>query len=80
MGMREDDSVDVVEAFTNVVKVGQDQVDTGLVVFWEQHPAIDDQQASTELEYRHVPADFAQPTKRNDAQGLWGERRWRAEL
>ena len=40
--VREHQRLDVVEAVLDVAQVGQDQVDAGLVVAREQHPAVDD--------------------------------------
>ena len=65
--------LDVVEAVLDVAQVGQDQVDAGLVVGREQHPAVHDQQPAQMLENRHVAADFADATQRGDPQSPWGQ-------
>jgi hypothetical protein len=39
----EDDGFDVVEAVPDVLEVGQDEIDPGLVIFGEEHSAVDDQ-------------------------------------
>ena len=60
--------------------VGQDQVDSGLVMAGEQHPAVDDEQPAQVLENRHIATDFADPTERGDTQrtcGKWGRRKHR---
>ncbi|CAB4965729.1 unannotated protein [freshwater metagenome] len=43
VGVGENDRLDVVEAIAHVLEVGEDQVDTGLVVLGKQHPAVDDE-------------------------------------
>ena len=72
--MRQHQRLDVVEAVLDVAQVGQDQVDTGLVVTREQHPAVDDEQPAQMLENRHVAADFADPAQRGDPQPAGGQR------
>jgi hypothetical protein len=42
--VRQHQRLHVVEAVLDVAQIGQDQVDAGLVVAGEQHPAVDDQQ------------------------------------
>ena len=66
--------LDVVEAVLDVPQVGQDQVDAGLVVAGEQHPAVDDQQPAEMLENGHVAADFADAAQRGDPQAAGGQR------
>ena len=74
----EDDRLDVVEAVAHVLEVGEDQVDPGLVVLGEQHPAVDDEQPACELEDGHVAADLTEAAQRDDAQAPLGKNRWRA--
>ena len=80
VAVREDDALDVVEAVPDGREVRQDQVDSGLLLLGEEHPAVDDQQAAAVLEDRHVAADFAETAERGDAQAALGERRRRAEF
>ena len=68
----QDHRLDVVPAVLQVGEVGQHQVDTGLVLLGEQHPAVDDQQPAAELEHRHVAADLAHAPERDDPE----EARW----
>ncbi len=68
----EDHRLDVVPAVLQVGEVGQHQVDAGLVLLGEQHPAVDDQQPAVELQHRHVAADLADAPERDDPE----EARW----
>src|SRR4051812_35071120 len=71
----------VVEAVLDEAQIREDQVDTGLIVSREQHPAVHDQQPAQMLENRHVAADFADATQRCDPQSSGGQRpRWREFL
>ena len=70
--------LDVVEPVLDMAQVGQDQVDAGLVVGGEHHPAVDDQQPAQVLENRHIAADFADAAQRGDPQPTCGQgTRWR---
>src|SRR5665811_303760 len=40
----EHDRLDIVQAILDVLEVGQDQVDSGVVVLGEENPAVNDQQ------------------------------------
>ncbi len=76
--VREHQRLDVVEPVLDVPEVRQDQVDAGLVVGGEQHPAVDDQQPAQMLENGHVAADFADAAQRGDPQPTRGQRAgWR---
>jgi hypothetical protein len=55
------------------VETGQDEVDAGVGVLGEQHPAVDQQQLAVELEHGHVAADVPQPAERDDAEGVVGQ-------
>ena len=80
VGVGEHDAVDPVEPVPDVVEVGEDQVDAGLVVLGEEHPAVDDEQPAVVLEDRHVAADLAETAEGDDAQAALRERRRGAEL
>lgn len=80
VAMGEDDALDVVEAVPDGREVRQDQVDSGLLLFREEHPAVDDQQAAAVFEDRHVSADLAETTEWGDPQGAFGERRGRGQF
>jgi len=54
-----------------IAKRRLDHVDTGLVLFGEQHPAVNDQQPSCVLEDRHVAADLAQPAQGHNPEPPW---------
>ncbi|GAA3493095.1 hypothetical protein GCM10019016_001940 [Streptomyces prasinosporus] len=76
----EDDALDVVETVPDGREVGQDQVDSGLLLLGEEHSAVDDQQTASVLEDRHVAADLAEAAERGDPQAAFGKRRGRAEF
>ena len=80
VAVREDDRLDVVEPVLDVLEVGQDQVDAGLVVLGEQDAAVDDEQTAGVLEDGHVAADLSEPTQCDDAQGAGGQCRRQGEL
>jgi len=55
----EDERDHVVQAVTDHVQVGQDEVDTGVVVVREEDAAVHDEERAVQLHHRHVAADFA---------------------
>src|SRR5690606_10892821 len=57
----------IVQAVLDVREVRQDQIHARLVLFREEHPAVNDQQFPVELEDGHVSADLAQAAEGNDA-------------
>src|SRR5690606_21670897 len=75
VAVREDDRLDVAEAVPDVVEVGQDQVDAGLLGLGEQHAAVDDEQPAAVLEHGHVAADLPEPAEGDEAQAVVGRRR-----
>jgi hypothetical protein len=58
---------DVVQAVPDVVEVGQDEVNPGLIIVREQHTAVDDEQASLMLKNGHIPADLAKASQGDNA-------------
>ena len=72
--------LDRVEPVPDGVEVGQDQVDAGVVLLGEEHPAVDDEQPPVVLEDGHVAPDLAEPAERDDAQAAAGERGRRGQL
>ena len=76
----EDQRLDVLEPVLDVPEVGQDEVDTGLVVAGEEHPAVDDEQSSQMLENRHVAADFTDAAESGDPQRTRNEWTGRLEV
>ena len=60
--------LDVVEAVPDRVEVREDQVDAGVVLLGEQHPAVDQQQAAVVLEDGHVAPDLAEAAERGDPE------------
>lgn len=72
---------DIVEPVFYCSEVREDEVDAGLIVFWEEHAAVNDEQAAVNLEDGHIAPDFPQPTQRDNPQGVvsqgWGCRQVR---
>ena len=56
-----------------VGEVGEDEVDSRVVVLGEEDAAVDDEQASLRLEDGHVAADLAEPAESDDPQAVVGE-------
>ncbi len=80
VAVREDDGLDVVETVRDVGEVGEDEVDSGVVVLGEEHAAVDDEQPALRLEHGHVAADLAEPAERDDPQAVVGEGGGRGQL
>src|SRR5699024_8991882 len=66
----QDEPDDVVEAVIEVGEVGEDEVDAGLVLFGEEHAAVDDEQFAVVFEHGHIAPDLTEPAERDDANGL----------
>ncbi len=62
----QDQRLDLVEAVSDRVEVGEDQVDAGVALLGEEDAAVDDQQAAVVLEDGHVATDLAEPAERVD--------------
>ena len=67
----EDEADDVIEAVVEVGEIGEDEVDAGLVLFGEEHTAVDDEEFAVVFEDGHVAADFAESAERDDADGFF---------
>ena len=67
MAMSEHERVDLVETVLDVAEIGKNQVDARLLLFGEEHAAVDEQQVTVVFDYVHVAADFAQTAERRDA-------------
>jgi hypothetical protein len=78
--VRQDHPDHLVQAVADGREVGQDDVDAGLVLLGEQHPAVDDQQGAPVLEDGHVATDLAQPAQRHDPEAVLGQLRGFLEL
>ena len=72
--------VDGIEPVPDGVEVGQDQVDAGVVLLREQHPAVDDEQAAVVLEDGHVAADLAETTESDHPEPPVRQGRRRGQL
>jgi hypothetical protein len=55
----EHQAADIGKTFADGIESGQDQVDTGVIIFGKQHTAVDEQQLTVELDRRHIAADIA---------------------
>ena len=66
VGVRQHQRFDVVKPVFDMAQVGQNQVDAGLVMRGEHHPAVDDQQPAQVFENGHVAADFADAAQCRD--------------
>ena len=75
MAMGQDQRLDIVEPVGDCLQTWQDQVDSGMVVFREQHPAVDQQQPTIHLEAGHVAPHITQPAQRDYPHDVGGE--WR---
>jgi hypothetical protein len=73
VAVRQDDADDVLEAVADRSEVREDQVDAGLGLLGEEDAAVDDQDLAAVLERRHVAADLAESSQRDDAQGAFGQ-------
>ena len=69
MPVGEHNRLDVLEAAVEIAEVREDQVHPWLDVLGEEHPAVDDQQASVVFEHVHIATNLAKATKRDKAQG-----------
>jgi hypothetical protein len=64
----EDEGLDPVEAVSDGIEVGQDQVHARMVLLGEEDAAVDDQQALVVLEDGHVATDLTEPAERVDPE------------
>ena len=80
VGVGQHQRFDVVKPVFDMAQVGQNQIDAGLVMGGEHHPAVDDQQPAQVFENGHVAADFADAAQCGDPQPSRGQRTWWAEV
>ena len=64
----DDDRLDAVDALAQVGEVGQHEVDAELLGGREAQARVDDHDAALVLDDRHVLADLAHASEREDAQ------------
>ncbi len=69
MAVGEHQGVNLVETVLDVAEIRQDEIDTRLLLFREEHAAVDKQQVTVVFDHVHVAADFAQAAERRDAHG-----------
>jgi hypothetical protein len=70
--MGQHDGLDVIESVPNRLEVRKDQVDTGLRLVGEQHPAVDHQQLASVLQDGHVATNLAQTAERDNTKASVG--------
>ncbi|BAS13063.1 hypothetical protein AHiyo8_13660 [Arthrobacter sp. Hiyo8] len=63
VAVRQDDGNYVVQPVLDVREIGQDQVDTRLCLFREEHAAVNHQQLAVDFENGHVAADLPSPPR-----------------
>jgi hypothetical protein len=68
MSMGKEDSDNIIKAVTYIAKVRKDQINSRLVIFWEENSAINNQQLSISLKDGHIATDFRDSTERDDSQ------------
>jgi hypothetical protein len=64
--------LDVVQPVLDRSKVGQNEVHSGCIVLWEQHPTVDHQQPTGMLEDGHIATDLSDATEGDRAQATVG--------
>ena len=62
MAMSQNHADDILHAIVQIVEVRQNHVDAGLMLFGEQHSAVDDQDFAVDFEHGHVSTNFADAT------------------
>ncbi len=73
----EHEADDVVEAVVEVGEVGEDEVDTGLLLFGEEDAGVDDEDLAVVFEHGHVAPDLAEAAEGDDADRFGVHlRRW----
>ena len=65
----EHERLDLVETVLDVVEVRQDEVHARLLLFREEHAAVDEQDMPVVFDHVHVAADLTQTAERHDAHG-----------
>jgi hypothetical protein len=68
VSVREDNRANTAGALAQVREVRKDEIDAEVLVAREGEPGIDDQEVAVGLEGRHVLADLAEPSERDDSQ------------
>ena len=70
VGVREHHALDPVGVLPQIREVGQDEIDAGHVGIGEHQPAVDDEDASLDLEAEAVPPDLPQPAEKDEPHFL----------
>ena len=65
----------VIQAVTQVAKVGQNHVYAGLVLLWKKHSTVNDQDFTIDFEHGHIATDFTDASQRNYPKNPWAK--WR---
>jgi hypothetical protein len=69
----EHDRHDVLDPVPDPGEVGEDDVDPGLGLLGEQHPAVDDEQLAGVLEDGHIATDLTQSAQAHHPQAVPGQ-------
>jgi hypothetical protein len=67
VAVREHDGADALPPLDQVAEVGQQQVDSEMLVAREREPGVDDEDLAVALVRGHVLADLAEAAERDDA-------------
>ncbi len=67
VGVREENGLDAIGVLAQVGEVGQDQIDTRHVGVGKHDPAVDEQDATVDLDATTVAPDLAQPAQEHNA-------------
>ena len=70
VAVRDDAALDAVGVVAEVGEVGQDEVDAEHVGVGEHQPAVEDHDATVDLDARAVPPDLTEPAEEGDLDGL----------
>ena len=60
--------------------IGKDQVDPWLVLLWEEHATIDDQDLAAVFQGGHVATDLTKSTESDETQAAIFQFRWRTKV
>ena len=69
VAMRDENAPELMFVFEHIGVVGQNEVDTQLLVIGEHEPRVNEDHIVAILEGSHVLTNAIEPTQRNDPQG-----------
>jgi hypothetical protein len=68
MSMGKEDPNNIIEAIADIAKVRQNQINTWLVILWEENATINNQKLSISLIDSHIATDLRNPTECDDTK------------